>query len=177
MHCFIHVRWWLIRPVPLLPASCDLFLSIGEGIVEELCRSSAAPCTASLLHLHKIDSGFLVKCAGQDWLSFHLQFDWTGRSWLSVDRIDRLLYFLVVDDAALCRGEIQLAVRHRRGRSGLFLKSLLSMIGYYGKRETDPCVCQHNIQGVREEEILCIYPPFSSVGSFCVFAQRNHSDD
>lgn len=37
-----------------------------------VCRSSAASCTASLLHLHKIDLGFLVKQTGQDWLCFHL---------------------------------------------------------------------------------------------------------
>lgn len=92
---FILVRRWLIRSVPLLPASCDLLLCIGEGAVEELCRSSAASCTASLLHLHKIDSGFLVKHTGQDWLSFHLHFDWIGLSWLSSGRIGRFFFFLI----------------------------------------------------------------------------------
>lgn len=48
MVCFVLVWWFLIRPVPLLSSFCDLLLLfIGERIVEELCRSSAASRTAS----------------------------------------------------------------------------------------------------------------------------------
>lgn len=120
-------------------ASCDLLLSIGEGIVEELCRSSAASSTASLLHLHKIDSGFLVKYTAQDWLTFHLPFDWIGLSWIG-RFFFFFLHFLLIDE------ETQLAVRHGRGWSGLFLKVFALYDQLLWERETEPCVCQHNIQ-------------------------------
>lgn len=171
-HCFILVRWWLIRPVPLLPASCDLLLSTGEGIVDELCRSSAASCTASLLHLHKIDLGFLVQHTGQDRLSFHLQFDWIGLSWLSGGRIDRFFLF------PCGRRRRSLSRRDTAGNKTqegaewfVFEVSALSDRLLWEKGDCPMCLWVLHPEGEREEEILCAHPPF------CAFAQTNHSDD
>lgn len=174
--CFIPVRWWLIRPVPLLPASCDLLLCIGEGIEEELCRSSAASCTASVLHLHKIDSGFLVKYTGQDWLSFHLQFDWIGLSWLSAGRIGR--FFFLFPCGRCCHSLWRRGAAGNGTREGaewfVFEVSAPHDRLLWEKGDGPMCLSAQHPQ--REREIIWCTPPFSSVHSFCVFAQRNHSD-
>lgn len=52
---------------------------------------------------------------------------WTGVSWLNPGQIDRLFLFPRGRRATLCQGEVQLAIRHWRGRGGLFLKSLCSL--------------------------------------------------
>lgn len=72
------------------------------------------------------------------------------------------------------------------GGSGLFLKSPLSVTGYYGKRETDPCVCEQNRERGREEERenMSIYGTVCHSAFFhlsfpCVYVAegRSHSAD
>lgn len=76
-----------------------------------------------------------------------------GVPWLNPGKIDRLFLFPRGRRTTLCQGGVQLAIRHWRGAGWfVFEVSLLPTTGYYGKRETGLCVCQHNIQRVRERE-------------------------
>lgn len=147
VHCFIPVRCWLISPVPLLPASCDL-LSIGEGIVEELCRSSAASRTTSLPSIcikstsetqARIDSVSVCSLIGlgpPDLVQAK-----SGNLWF-------FYFFIYLDAAAFWSRRDAAGNRTWEGVEWCCSRWLVIM----GKRLPDPSVCQHNIQS--EEEIF-----------------------